>query len=238
MVFKWLLYFFIFYVAKEYYIGHVVSTVLPLVGKITWNLFSWLEPLIHLLGFANPIVDNMLVGFVDFYHKTLLNLNNILEILLLCVVCLAKTWLNVRVFIYGFLAENYAGGFNPHYNPVVRMLYERVELWIDNIQWPMIAYQDTSGPFTKKHKGFKVKLGSRYYMVVKSGKAVFNLDSRWPIPLDIQKDGRKWHGIIRGRINNQVKGNLIRSFLKLIIIQILNAINYPIEKSGLLGGCQ
>ena len=128
-----------------------------------------------MLGFYNPIIDSMLLGFVDFYHKTLLDLNNVLEIPLLFVVCLAKTWLSARLFISEFLVEYYSDGVNPHHNNAIRMIYERVELWIDDIQWPMIAYQDTNDRFTKKHKGFKVKLGSRYYMVVKSGKSVFNL---------------------------------------------------------------
>ena len=96
VMFRWLFYFFFFYIADEYYIGHIVSTVLPFVGKITWNLFSFLKPLAHVLGFYNPSIDSMLLGFVDFYHKTLLNINNVLEILLLSVVVLAKTWLNVR----------------------------------------------------------------------------------------------------------------------------------------------
>ena len=62
---------------------------------------------------------------VDFYHKTLLNLNEILEIPLLFVVCLARTWLNARLFISEFLVEYYSDGVNPHYNTAIRMIYER-----------------------------------------------------------------------------------------------------------------
>ena len=108
-----------------------------------------------MLGFYNPIIDSMLLGFVDFYHKTLLDLNNVLEIPLLFVVCLAKTWLNARLFISEFLVEYYSDGVNPHHNNAIRMIYERVELWIDDIQWPMIAYQDTNDRFTKKIKVLK-----------------------------------------------------------------------------------
>ena len=104
-----------------------------------------------------------------------------------------------------------------------------VELWIDDLQWPMIAYEDKHGLFTKESKGFKLKLGNRYYMFVKSGKEIFGLDCQWPIPLDIAKDGRKWHGLVRSHINNQVMQNLRSSFLELILVQIFNSIVFIIS---------
>ena len=235
---RWLIFFLPSFLAGEYYIGHIVSSVIPFIGQFIWNIFLILPFLALKLGVENPTFWSCVTSFVDYYHYFLLTLNSVLEIVLLCVLALAKTWMWVRSFLYTFLIIYYNDVVNPHTNFILRMTYERVELWVDDLQWPMLACEDKNGLFTKETKGWKLKIGQRYYMWVKSGKEIFSLDSKWPIPVDIIKDGRKWHGIVRGRLNNRVLEIFRNSFLELIIVQIFNGIIFVIDSGGLFGSCQ
>ena len=80
------------------------------------------------------VVYTYLSGFFDFYYEILLTLNNVMEILLLGVLAIVKTWLYVCTFLYSFLLVNYSNSINPQTNPIIRMTYDRVELWIDDLQ--------------------------------------------------------------------------------------------------------
>ena len=127
IIFRWAFYFLPSFLAGEFYLEHFVSNVIPVIGALIWNLFAFLVPLSKML-FNDSLCYTYLCGFFDFYHEILLTLNNVMEILLLGVLAIVKTWLYVRTFLYSFLLVYYSNSINPQTNPIIRMTYERVEL--------------------------------------------------------------------------------------------------------------
>ena len=194
------------------------------------------------------IMENSIITVYQILHY----FDNVIMTLMLALLLFVKVFSFLRSFVefwsryHTSFKEGEGGrGVNPYKNPLIYMLVEQFDKFLDGLRYPMISHRnrdDENDLYDENTPGPKIKIGDYYYKLEWAGPldykwAVFSSNAEWPFPVRVAQfsPDYKWYQYVVGYLNQALCGAARKAAIGFVVTQTMYSLMGYIEMGGTFG---